>query len=67
MTNVGSVDRMLRLLIGAALLVAFFSDFFAGWGAWKYVVPAVGIVLLATAILRICPAYSLFGINTAKT
>ena len=70
MTNVGNVDRVIRLLIGIILLVAVFvpqfDAFFEGWGNWKYVVAAVGGVLLATAILRICPAYSLFGISTSE-
>lgn len=66
MVNVGSVDRVLRFILGAALAVAPFLlvDSFAPLGAWRYAVVAVGVVLLATAIFRICPAYLLFGIRT---
>jgi len=30
----------------------------------KYLIPIVGAVLLATGAIRICPAYSVFGIKT---
>lgn len=66
--NVGSVDRVLRALLGLVLLwLAFFSGYaaFAG-GFLKYAAVIVGIVMLATAVLRICPLYSVFGIKTCK-
>jgi hypothetical protein len=66
MTNVGSLDRILRFIAGAVLLVAPFlaPATFAPLGDWRYAVIAVGAVLVATAALRICPAYLLFGIRT---
>ena len=70
MTNVGSVDRALRILFGILLVIAVFipqiGGLLVGWGSWKYVVTAVGLVLLATGALRICPAYSVLGINTCE-
>jgi hypothetical protein len=70
MVNVGSVDRTIRFLLGVALLLSPFlptlAVFFAGWGAWKFAVAAAGLVLIATATFRICPAYMLFGIRTCK-
>ncbi len=68
MTNVGSLDRMLRIVLGAVLLVAPFlsplAGFFAAWGVWKFAVAAVGVVLIGTALFRFCPAYRLLGIRT---
>ncbi len=68
MANVGSVDRMLRFVLGAVLLaspfVSPFAAFFAAWGAWKFAVAVVGLILLGTALFRFCPAYSLFGLRT---
>jgi len=68
MANIGSVDRIIRFVLGVILLVAPFvpqtAGFFEGFGAWVYVVAAVGVVLIVTAALRICPAYMLFGIRT---
>ena len=70
MTNVGNVDRTLRILIGVVLLVAIFvpqlGAMFEAWGNWKYLVTAVGVVLLVTGAVRVCPAYSVLGVNTCK-
>jgi Protein of unknown function (DUF2892) len=66
MVNIGSTDRALRFLLGAVLAAAPFllAESFAPLGAWRLAVAAAGVVLLATAIVRICPAYMLFGIRT---
>lgn len=68
MANVGSLDRTLRFILGAILLAAPFlpplAGVFAGIGAWKFAVAAVGVVLLGTALFRFCPAYTLLGIRT---
>jgi hypothetical protein len=71
MANVGNIDRVLRFVVGAALLLVLMvpqlGGMFEGWGQWKFAVAAVGFVLLATAAFRICPAYMLFGIRTCRT
>lgn len=66
MVNVGSLDRAVRFVLGAVLLVLPFvlSAAFAALGEWRFALAAVGAVLLATAVFRICPAYALFGIRT---
>ena len=59
-TNVGTIDRALRVIAGIALIAL------AGTGAigvWGY----IGVVPLATALMGWCPAYSLLGIKTCKT
>ena len=70
MANVGSIDRTLRFLLGVVLLVAPLLPPLAGHvaelGAWRFVIAAAGVVLLATAIFRFCPAYTLFGIRTCE-
>ncbi len=70
MVNVGSIDRAVRFILGAVLLVAPFlpqlAGTFAEIGAWKYAVAGAGIVMLGTAIFRFCPAYTLFGIRTCE-
>lgn len=69
MVNIGSLDRVIRLVLGAALLAAPFllPAMFAPLGDWRFAVAAVGAVLLGTAIFRICPAYMLFGVRTCAT
>ncbi|MBB6177072.1 hypothetical protein HNQ82_001903 [Anoxybacillus tengchongensis] len=58
--NVGSVDRMIRFVLGIALLGLFFLE-----GNIKYV-GILGVVLIATAFIRFCPLYVPFRINTTK-
>lgn len=68
MSNIGSVDRTLRFIAGAALLVLPFlppfSAYFAGFGAWKFAFAAVGLLMLVTAGFRFCPLYRVLGIQT---
>ena len=58
--NVGTTDRIIRIIAGLALIIAFFMN--AG-GALNWVF-LIGIVPLATGLLGSCPAYTLFGIKT---
>jgi hypothetical protein len=58
--NVGSADRTIRIIAGLVLLSLVFVGPKTLWGL-------VGLVPLGTALLRWCPAYTLFGIRTCKT
>ena len=58
--NVGSLDRILRIVLGVVLLALFFIDTDAGM-RWLYL---IGIVPLATGLMSSCPLYSILGINT---
>ncbi len=64
--NLGSLDRLLRLVIGIVLIVAPFlaSGAFAGNALVIYGAIVIGAVLVATAIFRFCPIYRLFGWRT---
>ena len=57
--NVGTVDKILRILVGIALLALALvpSAMQTPWGF-------IGIVPLATALMSWCPAYTLLGIRT---
>lgn len=56
-TNIGQLDRILRIGIGALLiLLALFGKI--GWWGW------LGLIPLATGIVRFCPIYPLMRINT---
>ena len=59
-TNVGGIDRVLRIVVGLALLAGFFLNSDATY-RWAYL---IGIVPLATAFINFCPAYKLLGVNT---
>ncbi len=60
-TNIGSIDRILRVALGLALLVWFFVD--QGSGFWHYA-KLIGILPLLTAAIGSCPLYSLLGLST---
>jgi hypothetical protein len=58
-TNVGSADRVVRVIVGLALLSLLFL--LSGNGRWWGL---LGIIPLATAAVRFCPLYRLVGLNT---
>ncbi len=58
-TNVGGIDRILRCLVGLALLGA--GLYFKSW--WGL----VGLGPILTATFRFCPAYLPFGLSTCET
>ncbi|HAE01865.1 MAG TPA: DUF2892 domain-containing protein [Rhodospirillaceae bacterium] len=66
--NVGSLDRLLRLILGAALIAcALLSGLTLFDEAYvKYGTVAVGLVLIVTGLVRLCPLYSILGIRTCK-
>ncbi len=59
-TNVGGIDRVLRIVLCLALLLGCFLNADATY-RWAYL---IGIVPLLTGLMGSCPAYSLFGMNT---
>lgn len=59
-TNVGSIDRTLRIVVGLALLAAFFLNPESGW-RWFFL---IGIIPIATGLMSYCPLYSIFGISS---
>ena len=62
-TNVGSVDRILRVVVGAALLLWFLLD--QGTGFWHFA-KLIGLVPLLTGVFGTCPAYTLLGVSTCE-
>lgn len=58
-TNVGSIDRILRVIVGIALIAFAFTS--ASPYAW---LGYIGIVPILTAAIGWCPAYTLLGIKT---
>lgn len=66
MQNVGTPDRIARLIIGALLILApfvtgwaFFANPLFMWGSL-----VVGAVLIATALFSFCPIYAALGLST---
>jgi hypothetical protein len=58
--NIGTTERIIRAIVGLALIAIVFVGPQTPWG-W------LGLIPLATAILGWCPPYALLGINTCGT
>lgn len=57
--NVGQLDRLARIVFGLGLLSLVFvgPQTPLGW---------LGLVPIATGLIRFCPAYTLFGVRTCR-
>ena len=67
-TNVGTIERAFRLILGIVLLVA---PFISGMALFNSTIITaisviVGLVMLVTSLTRACPIYSILGIKTCK-
>ena len=58
-TNVGSLDRIIRINLGVVLIGFTLLGAIGAWG-W------IGVVPLVTAFLKFCPAYAIFGLRTCQ-
>ena len=58
--NVGTIDRILRVVAGGALIALAATGTVGLWG-W------IGVVPLATGLFKFCPVYALLGMNTCST
>ena len=54
--NVGGIDRILRIVVGLALIGVAVS----GVSVWGW----IGVVPLATGLIKFCPLYPILGFNT---
>lgn len=57
-TNVGSLDRIARIILGLVILAAGY--YYQNWFG------LIGIGPIATAVFGVCPAYLPFGLSTCK-
>jgi membrane protein implicated in regulation of membrane protease activity len=59
-SNVGGIDRILRIVAGL-VLIGLAATGTVGWWGW------LGVILLATGAIGWCPPYAIFGFNTCST
>ena len=57
--NIGNTDRLIRIVLGLILLSLAFVGPKTPWGY-------LGLILIATGIVRWCPAYLPFGISSKE-
>lgn len=58
-SNVGGIDRVLRIIVGLVLIALVFVGPQSPWG-W------LGLVPLLTGLVGTCPLYSLMGLSTCR-
>lgn len=61
--NMGTVDRVVRVVAGVVLAAA---GYFGTTGVWSIVLYVLAVVMFATAAIGFCPLYVPFGISTKK-
>jgi uncharacterized membrane protein len=61
--NMGKLDRIIRGIIGVALILV---ALLAMDGAWQIVLIVLGGILVGTALSGFCPLYVPFHISTKK-
>jgi hypothetical protein len=59
-SNVGGIDKILRIVVGAGLVGATVAGLLPVWGY-------IGVVPLATGLIGWCPLYPLLGLNSCPT
>ena len=59
-TNIGTVDRIARLALGALLVVLALTGTIGVWG-W------LGLIFIGTAFVKFCPIYKVLGVKTCST
>lgn len=68
MTNIGTIDRSARFVVGIVLIALSLlppsAPVLAGLGVWRWAIAVAGLVMIGTAAMRFCPAYTLLGVNT---
>jgi len=64
--NVGSVDKVIRLVLGAAAVIwAFVGAGISSPIAWAAL--AVGAILIGTAVINFCPLFRILGISSFRS
>ena len=63
--NMGSADRITRLVIAAIVAVLYFTNVISG--TLGIVLLVIAGVFVLTSLISFCPLYTLLGLNTCKT
>jgi len=62
--NVGTIDRVIRVIVGL-ILIAFAIPIGFPQTGWNWI-GWIGVIPILTAIFSTCPAYSLIGASTCE-
>ena len=62
--NMGTVDKVIRILIAVVLVVLYFTNVISG--TLGIILLIVAGVFVVTSLLSFCPLYALLGLSSAK-
>jgi hypothetical protein len=62
--NMGSTDKIIRIILAAIFAVLYFTGTVTG--TFGLVLLVLGGVFLATSLISFCPLYTLVGLNTCS-
>jgi len=62
--NMGSLDRIIRLLIVALIVLLYFTSVISG--SLALILGIIAVILFATSLVSFCPLYLPFNISTRK-
>jgi Inner membrane protein YgaP-like, transmembrane domain len=63
-TNMGSADRIIRVLVAAVIAVLILNGTLAGVTAW--ILGILGLVFVLTSVLKFCPIYRVLNLSSDK-
>jgi len=62
--NMGSIDKVIRILVAVVFAVLFFTNVITG--TLGIILLVLAVVFVLTSLISFCPLYLPFGINTGK-
>ena len=62
--NMGTVDRVIRVLLAVAVAVLYFTGVLSGLVA--IILGILAVIFVVTSLVGVCPLYMPFGIKTCK-
>lgn len=62
--NMGSIDRLVRIIVAAVVALLYFNDVISG--TLGIVLLVLAVVFVLTSLISFCPLYLPFGLSTCK-
>lgn len=62
--NMGTVDKILRVIVAIALITLYFIEVISG--TVGIILIALSVIFVLTSLVSFCPIYTIFGMNTCK-
>ena len=63
-SNMGSADRIIRVIIAAVLFALYYNNIISGTVGIILII--LSVVFALTSFVSFCPLYTIFGISTKK-